>query len=76
MDEAREATRPIRLTRSSNKRKRLISPTAETLSEAPQPKRVNQGCDENDSTDDYEIASLKAVLGPNENPDEALRTYL
>ncbi|ERF68426.1 hypothetical protein EPUS_03744 [Endocarpon pusillum Z07020] len=76
MDEAQEATGPVRDKGRSNNRKRLFSPTAETLTEAPPPKRVNRGCDENDSTDDHEIASLKAILGLNENPDEALRKYL
>ena len=76
MDKAQEVTGPVRNKGTSNHRKRPISPTSETLTEAPQPKKVNQGCNDNDTTDDDEIASLKAILQSNENPDEAVRKYL
>ncbi|KAF7507737.1 hypothetical protein GJ744_010166 [Endocarpon pusillum] len=76
MDEAQEATGPVRDRGISNNRKRLISPTAETLTEAPPPKKVKQGCDENDSMDDREIASLQALLLLNGNPNESLDEHL
>ena len=76
MDEGQEATGRVEGKGKSNDRKRPISPTAETLTEAPQPKKLNQNCKDYDSKGDREIAALLASLKTNENPDEPLRKYL